>query len=38
VLGRVDKHMVSHVEATHIETANVGLEFHYVVHAALREI
>jgi hypothetical protein len=33
MLGRVDKHAVSHVEATHIKAANVGLEFDYVAHA-----
>src|SRR5215472_2044907 len=33
MLGRVDKHAVSHVEATHIKAANVGLEFDYMAHA-----
>jgi len=33
VLGRVDKHAVSHVEANHVEGANVGLKYHDMTHA-----
>src|SRR3984885_972782 len=36
VLWRVDEDAVAHVEAAHVETANVGLELDHVAHAVFR--
>ena len=32
MLGRVDEHPVAHVQAAHVEAANVGFELDHVTH------
>ena len=36
VRRRIDEHAVAHVEAAHVETANVGLDLQHMLHALFR--